>query len=785
MSRRSSPFARLLLAWTLALFSAGQVAARDVPFNGGWRFIRIDDRTVPAAPPADARWDMVTLPHTTRIESRVVDNQWQGIAFYEKRFNAPGAWRAKTVLLRFEAAMNVAEVSLNGRLIARHQGGYLPFTVDLSPHLAHGRTNRLLVRLDNRDNVVTGPRPLRELDFNSYGGLYRGVRLMVKPAVHLTDEMLAGRIAGGGLFVTYPEATRERVVVSIAADIGNAGRGTARAQVMHELYLGERKVGEAHGALTPAGSVTERSQLRIVLDNPALWSPRHPNLYRLVTTVSSGEGDIDRAETRIGIRRIAIDKTGFSINGERMFLHGVNRHQEYPYIGYALSPQADYRDAKRIKEAGFDYVRLSHYPHSPAFMAAADELGLVLLDAIPGWQYFNPGPAFRAQAIDTCRDMIRRDRNHPSVIAWECSLNETRMPEDLVRQFDRVVHQEYPGDQAWSAGWQKNGFDIFLQARQHRLQHYEEPGRPYVVSEYGDWEYYDQNAGINQHGWSTLKAGDRSSRQTLGSGEARLLQQATNVQEAHNDNLRVPAFADAYWVMFDYNRGDADDLETSGVMSIERLPKFAYWFFRSQRDAEERSPLFDGGPMVHIASHWQKGSGPTVRVFTNAEQVELFLNGRSLGKKTPARDALSDRLRHPPLRFAAGRFQPGMLLAVAYIGGREVARHSVATAGPAARLRVSIDDAGVPPGADDYVFARAEIIDANGNRVFAASNDIAFEAHGDFAIVGSARSSAEEGYATVLVKVLKVDPTGSVAAAGAGLGDGRATFRTPSAPRAR
>ena len=139
------------------------------------------------------------------------------------------------------------------------------------------------------------------------------------------------------------------------------------------------------------------------------------------------------------------------------------------------------------------------------------------------------------------------------------------MPQDFVAELNNTVKQEFPG--AFSAGWMK-GYDIYLQARQHRLQHYEAPSQPYVVSEYGDWEYYAQNAGLNQDSWSGLKNQDRTSRQLLNSGEKRLLQQALNIQEAHNDNLNVPAFADGYWVMFDYNRGYADNIEASGIMSL-------------------------------------------------------------------------------------------------------------------------------------------------------------------------------------------------------------------------
>lgn len=761
----------LWLAIVVAVASLSPAHAAELPFNDGWQFTRVVG--APDRPPSSAQWSDVSLPHTARIEPRIVNDQWQGIAFYRKRFDAPQEWRGQVKLLRFEGAMNVATVWLNGRKLAEHLGGFLPFTVDVTPWVKVGRSNELVVRLDNRDNPITGPKPLKDLDFNTYGGLYRDVRLSVKPAVHLTDEMLENKPAGGGLFVTYPEATKERAVVRVSADVRNAMPKWALVSVTQRLLDGDREVASKTEMQRVEAGKTRAFVIDLVVPSPKLWSPKSPSLYRLLTTVARPELSSEITETRVGIRRIGIEGNRFVINGEKMFLRGVNRHQEYPYVGYALSPQADQRDARLIKEAGFDYVRLSHYPHSRAFMDAADELGLVLLDSLPGWQFYNPDPRFQAQVVQTCRDMIRRDRNHPSVIAWECSLNESQMPKAFVQRLNSVVHEEYPGDQAWSAGWQDDGYDIFLQARQHRLQHYETPDRPYLVSEYGDWEYYAQNAGLNQAAWADLKEEARTSRQSLADGEARLLQQATNIQEAHNDNLGTPAFADGYWVMFDYNRGYADDLELSGIAGLERVPKFSYWFFKSQRDASEKSPLFDSGPMVRIASYWTPGSSPRIRVFSNADEVELLLNGRSLGRKKPDRGKMAERLAHPPFLFDAGKFEPGILEARAFIGGKEVAADRVETPGTPAQLALSLDDAGVLPVAGDLLFVRATVRDAQGRPVPTVNGNAGFSANGDFEVVGDSTVPIEGGIASALVRVRTATPKGQITAKAAVLSEGR------------
>ena len=664
--------------------------------------------------------------------------------------------------------MSVARVYLEGSLLVEHKGGFLPFTVDLTGRLQEGAPNELLVHLDNRDHPLIGPKPLEQLDFNMYGGLYREVRLFVRDSLHITDEMLADRVAGGGIFVTFPSVSGNRAEIGIRTHVANTGPQRRRFTVRHELRDGDTVVATTTSEtlqLSPQSDLEHASLLAVA--RPRLWSPRSPNLYELETVVEGDAGIVDRRRTPVGIRRIEITAEGFGINGQQMFLRGVNRHQEYPYIGYALSPNADYRDAKLIKEAGFDYVRLSHYPHSRHFMRAADELGLVVLNAILGWQYYNPDPAFSDHVVQTCRDLIRRDRNHPSVIAWECSLNESPMPTELIARLHEAVHEEHPGDQAYSAGWVPEGYDIYLQARQHRLPHPDEPipAKPYIVSEYGDWEYYAQNAGFNQDDWEDLEEEHRTSRQLLAHGERRLLQQATNVQEAHNDNLSTPAFADGYWVMFDYNRGYADDLEASGLMSIERLTKPAYHFLRSQRDAAESSTLYSAGPIVYIANEWRPNSPRAVRVFSNGAEVELFLNGDSVGRQAPDRDRISERLRHPPFTFTTGPFQPGVLEAIAFDrDGAAIARTRRSTPGRVRGIETVLATHGVQPTLDDVIFVHARLMDESGETVPATGRRVRFDVGSGLTIIGPEESSTENGLAATLVKVLDPDGILEVAA---------------------
>jgi beta-galactosidase len=721
--------------------------------DDGWRFLRGDPDGAHDPGLDDSRWASIQLPHSARIEALVTgppgspSAQWQGVCWYRRRLRLEPEAGGGEVLLRFDGAMNVADVWLDGERIGGHLGGYLPFVLHLGARLQPGREHLLAVRLDNRDNPVTGPKPLADLDFNLYHGLYRPVYLTRKDRLAITDALLAGRPAGGGVMVTYPYVSRARARLRVQTHVRNGypderelavrvtvrgldGSAVARSSLPLSLGAGEDR------------QVTQELEIR----EPRLWSPAAPNLYRLDCEVVAGGRIIDAETLRIGIRRIAIDEGGFALNGDRLFLRGANRHQEHPYIGYALSDAAQYRDARRIKDAGFDYVRLSHYPHAPAFMDACDELGLVVMNCIPGWQYFNPDPAFVDLQYRNCRDLIRRDRNHPCVILWEVSLNESAMPPEFVARAHAIAHEEYPGDQCFTAGWTR-GYDVFLQARQHGGCR-DGRNRPCVVSEYGDWEYYAMNAGLDQTAWGDLSPAQSNSRQLRWQGERALLQQATNFQEAHNDNLDTVAFADGLWVMFDYNRGYAPDVESSGCMDLLRLPKFSYHFFRSQRDPS-------AGPRVFIASHWMPGSSPDVRVFSNCEEVALSLDGRLLGRRRPDRDRISSRLAHPPFTFRLSRFRPGRLEAVGYLAGRPVARHAVRTPGPIEQLTLELDLAGRPidRGRGDVFFCRALLRDAHGSVVPDAWENVAVGVTGNAMAIGRNPASSEAGVASILIRM--------------------------------
>lgn len=725
-----------------------------INFNNNWQFAISDANLTEQSD--KIQWQKVSLPHTAVAEPKVMKGQWQGICWYKKTFSLGKEAENKQLIIHFEGAMNASEIWVNGEKAASHLGGYLPVVFDFT-HLANiDGENEILVRLDNNDNATTGPKPMENLDFNMFGGLYRDAHLIIKDPLHITNPILANKVAGGGVFVRYPEVSEKLAVLEIKTNIQNQYNKDKSFELLHELWKDDELISSnKSNEITVKGKTDIDNLVKLKVENPSLWSPATPALYTLKTKVVSGDDVVDEEETRLGIREIQILKDAFLINGQKKFFRGVNRHQEYPYIGYALSNNAQYRDAVKIKEAGFDYVRLSHYPHSNAFMDACDELGLVVIDAILGWQYYSDNPEFEAHQFKASRDLIRRDRNHPSVIAWELSLNESNMSKSFIDSLVKIGHEEYPGDQCYVAGWVEYGYNVYLQARQHRLGHYSEPTKPYVVSEYGDWEYYAMNAGLNQDSWSNLLQEDRSSRQLLNDGEVRLLQQVNNIQEAHNDNFNTPAFADGYWVMYDYNRGYSDDLESSGIMSIDRLPKFSYYFYQSQRDASIKSPLYKSGPMVKIASWWSEESPLDVRVFSNCDEVELFLNGKSLGIQKPDTSSISTNLAHPPFTFNIKNYEEGELVAKAYIKGKEVITDTVRSPEIFTGIEMQVDYSGVSAKLEcnDVLFVYAKIVDKNGTVVPQSGLNVQFNIEGDAELVSPKIINTEAGIASALVRV--------------------------------
>ena len=741
----------------------------NLNFNTDWKFYRGDSSGAEATSFDDSSWENVCLPHTVRVESLNCsgNKNYQGICWYRRHFALDSSYSGRKIFVEFEAGMGVAQVWINGTFLTTHYGGYLPFTVDITSYVTLGGSNNVIaVKLNNSDNAEVPPgKPQSTLDFCYFGGLYRDVHMYITDKLHVTDAVYANKVGDGGILVTYSSVSSSSATVQIRTNVKNDDTvaknctikttivNASNNQVVATLTSGAQDIS--------AGSDYTFTQ-STTISNPKLWSPDYPNLYTVYTAVQDGSTYVDSYKTRIGIRTVAFSReNGFQINGNRLRFMGANRHQEYPYIGYAASNNLQYRDAVKLKEAGFQFIRLSHYPPDPAFLDACDELGIMVLDAIPGWQNVG-GSTFIDRSYQDMRDMMRRDRNHPCVICWELSLNESGFSPTYATNAVSIGHTELPDSKI--GGWIFDTiYDVYLCSSQAGARIYSR-SRPCIIDEYGDWDYGENNS---------------TSRVGRGDGEAKMLIQMSNFQESLNANRALSwETGDAVWVGIDYNRGYHPDIEKSGVFDLFRLPKFSYYFYQSQRDPNLNIPGINSGPMVYIASWWTSSSSTSVKVFSNCEQVRLSLNDNVIATQSPDTGQNSDFLLHPPFTFSGITFASGTLKAEGLIGGVVKATYTVTTPGTANKLNVYVDSYSVNPVADgsDIVMVYAYVNDANGNVVSTNNSElVTFSVSGLGTIVGTNPVVAEAGIASVLVRTTRTAGTITVTAGASGLTSGNAS----------
>ncbi|MGG4340734.1 glycoside hydrolase family 2 protein [Paenibacillus lautus] len=784
------------------------LSRNTLDFNKDWKFILGDTSGAELRNMTDDEWESVYLPHTPRIESLHVDLNYQGLCWYRKHFIADEAWKGMKLFIEFEVAMQEAHVWINGTFKRIHKGGYLPFMLDITEDVEFGGENVIAVRLDNRDNGAIPPgKPLESLDFSYFGGLYRNVKLHIIEKLHVTDAVFAGKQAGGGVFVKYSNVSKAAATVEVQTHVLNEHDHVKDVTVVTSIMDKQgRLLGTAESLIETVSAGGDHTfEQMITLSNPRLWHPDHPYLYTLLTEITDGEGrKADDLRTRIGIRTISFSKAnGFMINGERLVIRGTNRHQQYPYIGNAASNNAQYRDALKLKEGGFNFVRLGHYPQAPAFLDACDELGLMTVEPVPGWQFCAEGE-FQEIVKQNIRDMIRRDRNHPCMIMWEVSLNETYKgrpgaTDDFFRECHLIAHEEYPGDQMNTAGdtiGRDNpayvNYDVpytmWDEATLTRPLEEVLPNKAGFDREYGDYEFGGHES---------------TSRVPRGAGEEKLLLQAWNYQWSLNRNRGNRwSLGDASWVGIDHNRGCYPQLSECGALDTFRLPKYVYYFYQSQRIPDVIHEHLDSGPMVFVANEWTERVSPTkIVVFSNCDEVELFVNGKSVRTQKPDQGPdteygervtgyevdywLTDKEQHKgndvtteigddpdslkvnphdggncrnleraPFTFEGVAYEPGELKAIGRIGGVDKASFVVRTPLEPEILSIRIDISGKALAADgsDFVFACAEIRDAKGTVVNSANHEVTFEVEGAAVIVGENPVRAEAGIATVLLQ---------------------------------
>ncbi|MBN1127598.1 MAG: hypothetical protein JXA71_01335 [Chitinispirillaceae bacterium] len=777
----------LLLSAVLATAVSQTSPHQEIRITRDWKFYRGDISGADAVSFSDNSWETVCLPHTVRVENVGFTPQtnYLGYCWYRKSFASQPSWQDKKVVFRFEGAMQKAEVWINGTKKITYLGGYTPFSIDITPHLSWTQNNVAAVRLDNRaDNTFpvgyvpttfNGTYALPDLSY--FGGLYRDVTAIVTDKLHISDPLLANIAGGGGVFITTPTVSSSNASVQVKTHVQNEYSDSRTVSLTSTILSNDGQTVQTSTATqTIAAGAGYTFTQAMNVSSPRLWHPYSPNLYVMKSAVSDGTRNADEISTTFGIRSISFTRSGgFSINGQRMVFRGANRHQEYPYVGNAVPLSGQYRDALKMKEGGMDFVRLSHYMQPQSFLDACDRLGLMAMNCVPGWQYFNKTAAFRDNGITQLRSMMRYQRNHPSIILWEVIPNESYVDTIWSRPFQTAAHQELPAGLFYTCGeeanWGAGGvLEVYMSSTQHEVRTRSGSPRPCVISEYGDWEY---------GGWTG------TSRVSRSAGEASLLRAVANHIEAYGwtrQDCSSWLTGDAVWSMYDYQ--GAQSPLASGVADLFRIPKFSYFFFKSQQRPDLAIPGLTLGPMVHIASFWNAQSSLSVKVFSNCDQVSLYLNNALIATRSPDNAGYARSCEHPPFTFALSGFQQGLLRADGLIGNLVRATHTVRTPGAARAVQVAIDTASRLLVADgsDFALAYASIVDDSSTVLPSASNAVTFSVTGQGRLLGTNPVAAVAGIASILVQATQTPGPITVSAQASGLATGSAGLSSVGEP---
>ena len=742
-------------------------------FNGGWRFFKGDVAGAEAVDFDDRQWEVVSTPHTVELTPAEASGcrNYQGKVWYRKHFTVPSECGDKEALLHFEAVMGKQKFYINGKLVEEHLGGYLPVMLSLTKAgVKAGERCVVAVEADNTNDKMYPPgKPQYTLDFAYHGGIYRDVWLIARSKVGITDPIEEGKVAGGGIFVHFEKITDESAEVHVSTEVRNDTDRNRSITVETSLVDQEGNLIKClTQRLSMQGRTAKTAQQKFVVKNPTLWSPENPYLYRIETRIKEQFKPLDGGVTRVGIRSFDFTKEeGFILNGKPYGkLVGANRHQDFAYVGNAVPNSQQWRDAKRLRDAGCRIIRVAHYPQDPSFMDACDELGLFVIVATPGWQYWNKDPLFAERVHQNTREIIRRDRNHPSVLMWEPILNETRYPHDFSLEALQLTKDEYPypyrpvaAADVHSAGVKEN-YDV-VYAWPGDEQKEDAPNQTIFTREWGE----------NVDDWYAHNNNNRASRSW---GERAQMIQAQSLAQTYNSLYDTEAqfIGGAQWHPFDHQRGYHPDPYWGGIYDAFRQPKYAYWMFRSQSPATLQHPTAESGPMIYIMHEMSQWSEKDVVVYTNCDSVRLSIyNGAKTWTKPVER---GDRtMPSPPVVFedvwdfwearsysyTNKNWQAVNMVAEGYLNGEVVCSTKRMPSRRSTRLRLYVDWENKPLVADgsDFVVVVAEVTDDSGNVRRLAKEFIRFSIEGEGEIIGDESIYAnprpvEFGSAPILVR---------------------------------
>lgn len=604
--------------------------------NDDWLFTEQFEDSLMAPEYPENTLQPVRLPHTCKETPfhYFDESLYQMVSGYRRHLLIPADWQGKRILLTFEGAAHDSTVFCNGKKVGEHHCGYTAFTVDLTDSVLYGQDNLLCVRLDSRE-ILNVPPFGYVIDYMTYGGIYRDVRLEVKEKVSLSDIFVHTAID----FRSSPVTAQITSEITLTESNGNVTirqyympKSTAAGQESWRLLCEQ--------TVSTDVSCDKEFSLTATITAPLLWDTEEANLYILKTQLYQDNTILDETETTFGIREAVFKKDGFYLNGRKLRIRGLNRHQSFPYVGYAMPKSMQRLDADLLKkELGLNAVRTSHYPQSHYFLERCDELGLLVFTEFPGWQHIGDD-SWKAQAVANAEDMIRQYRNHPSIILWGIRINESPDDDAFYEKTNAVAHKLDPSRPTGGVRAMKKSHlleDVYTY--NDFLHDGEMPGcdpkkkvtsdmeKPYLISEY------------NGHMYPT-KAFDNEERRS---------EHAIRHANVLDAVAGQPDIAGSFgWCMFDYNThkdfGSGDRICYHGVMDMFRNPKLAANIYACE---QEQTPVLEITSSMDIGEHPGCNRG-NIYILSNADSVKMYKNDRFIKEYLPGMSPYK-HLKHGPI----------------------------------------------------------------------------------------------------------------------------------------
>ncbi len=609
-----------------------------VYLNDGWKFTEEFSELLFYSGIDDREMIDVRLPHTCKeLPYNYFDEKdYQMICAYRRTLRVQESWKGKTILFTCEGAAHESVLYINGQEVCKHSCGYTAFTVDITPYLLYGQANVVVLKVDSHESLNVPPFGF-VIDYMTFGGVYREVYLDVVENTHIKDVFVKTALdkAGSATLTGQIEVTEEVVT----SDMLIRGFVTRKETDCYPIENGEDYI---YPSVIFEQKITNTSfALEKVLQNVKYWHVDHPYLYELTLELVDAEDNVkDTYQTTFGFRSVEFRADGFYLNGEKFKIRGLNRHQSYPYVGYAMPESMQKQDADILKfEIGCNAARTSHYPQSHHFINRCDEVGLLVFMEIPGWQHIGD-EEWKKQACKNVEDMIMQYRNHPSIMIWGVRINESQDDDAFYIETNKIAHGL---DDTRQTGGVRNFKKSHLLEDVYTYNDFihdgNKPGcepkknvtsdmsKGYLITEYNGHMYptkpFDWEEKYLEHA----------------------LRHARVINAVGKENDIAGSFG---WCMFDYNThkdfGSGDRICYHGVTDMFRNPKLAASVYASQ---QENTTVLEISSSMDIGEHPATNLGP-VYLFTNADSVKMYKNGHFI-KEYKQTDSSFDGIPHGPI----------------------------------------------------------------------------------------------------------------------------------------